>query len=109
MSSRLAGLMVGLVLGSVAAQGAERQGPGEIPVQTTARAPFELPASYGRLAGVAVNSGVHYLYFEGQDGSIRILLVGPRGSIQQARAELQVLSPDVYLMERSHTTQPATE
>lgn len=97
------GVLLGLLIGSTA-YGAYGELSStrleDVRVAAANNAPFEIPREYGRLAGVAVRGEIHHLYFEGADGSIRVVLIGPRGSIQRARNELQLLTPDVFLIPR---------
>lgn len=92
------------VLGLVVASTVQGQEPAESlhekAMETLGRATFAVPPNYGRLAGVVVNSEVHYLYFEDQLGTIRVMLVGPRGAASRARTPLILLSPDVHVVKR---------
>lgn len=95
------GIVLGLALASAAhgePQNANRLE--DVLVTTSNNAAFKLPSEYGRLVSVAVRAEIHHLYFEGPDGTIRIVLVGPRGAIQRARNELQLLTPEVYVIKR---------
>lgn len=101
MKRWLPGLALGLVVGAAAhgePQSADRLK--DVPVTTSNNAAFKLPSDYGRLVSVAVRAEVHHLYFEGEDGTVRIVLIGPRGAIQRARNELQLLTPEVYVIKR---------
>lgn len=98
-------LLVGLVLGMVAASTAQGQEAAgrltEVPFETLVnREAFKLPQRYGRLASVVVSSDVHYLYFEDEAGTIRVILIGPRGAAARSRSQIGLLSPNVYLMKR---------
>ena len=61
-----------------------------------------IPKVYGHLVSVTVSSGVHYLYFEDEKGTIRIVLVGPSSKAQDAQSTdvLNLLSRDVYSIDR---------
>jgi len=98
--------LLGLGFGVMLASTAQGQGLDEkaqlthVTVETFGRTAFKLPKEYGRLVNVVVSSEVHYLYFEDGAGEIRVVLIGPRGAVPRARAPLQLLSPDVYLIKR---------
>ncbi|PIQ84765.1 MAG: hypothetical protein COV75_00555 [Candidatus Omnitrophica bacterium CG11_big_fil_rev_8_21_14_0_20_63_9] len=105
MKRLILGLAAGLMLGAMAygqdddaLQSARLE---EIAVGAGSRATFAVPPEYGRLADVAVNSGVHYLYFEDSQGVIRLVLIGPRGAVPRSRLDVQLLSPQVYVVERA--------
>ena len=107
MKRWLWGVGFGVILGSAAHGETTRHG--DAPIQrleemrvhaTTDQDEFTLPAAYGRLVSVAIRAEVHHLYFEGTDGTVRIVLIGPRGSIQRARSELQLLSSEVHVITR---------
>jgi len=101
MTRWLLGLLLGVVLGSTAHGATPVQRLEEMHVKaTTDQQQFSLPAEYGRLVSVAIRAEVHYLYFEGSDGTLHIVLIGPKGSIQRAKSELQLLSPEVYVITR---------
>jgi hypothetical protein len=92
--------LLGLVVAS-AVQGEEpAESLHETPIETLGRAAFTVPPGYGRLAEVVVESEVHYLYFEDQLGTVRVVLVGPRGAAPRARTPLLLLSPDAYVVKR---------
>ena len=95
------GIIVGLLIGSTAHGDMVRQPLEEVDVKPmTANQQFVLPTSYGRLVNVAMRSEVQYLYFEGADGTIRIMLLGPKGSTQRAKSDLQLLTPEVFVVRR---------
>lgn len=105
MKRWLLGVTLGVVLGSTAYSETPIQRLEEAPVNaTTDQYEFALPAEYGRLVSVAIRAEVHHLYFEGRDGTVRIILVGPRGSVQRARSELQLLTPEVYVIPRGQAS-----
>ena len=115
MKRLLLGLTLGLTLGvllGATAQGAdtpeEQLVLTEMPMGTFGRTPFTVPETFGRLVNVVVSSDVHYLYFEDPLGTIRIVPVGQRGAAQRARAQLQLLSENVFVIERGGTSRPAT-
>lgn len=97
------GLVVGMVLG-VAAVGAAQPEPEAVLRQAAVGAPrgatLAIPPQYGQLVSVAVTSEVHYLYFQDAGGTIRIVLVGAPGAVQRARQGLQLLTNEVYTIER---------
>ncbi len=100
MRRMLIGIAVGLVLGSTA-QGAERlEKFTEDRMQTVNDAAFVIPKQYGRLVNVVVNSEIQHLYFEGDDGTIRIVMIGQRGAVVRTRTPIQLLSPSVYVIRR---------
>lgn len=118
----LVGLACGLALGAAARVTCGATGYGapagartgerlqEVRVTMTNNTPFELPPEFGHLVGVAERGEVHYLYFEDQNnGAIRMVMIGPRGSVQQARTELQLLTADVYLIKRGRGNEPLPE
>lgn len=105
MKRLIMGVAAGLMLGA-AAYGQGNENPEsarleEVAVNAGSRATFAVPPEYGRLADVAVNSGVHYLYFEDSQGVIRLVLIGPRGAVPRSRLDVQLLSPQVYVVERA--------
>jgi len=62
---------------------------------------LSIPPSYGRLVSVVVSSSeVHHLYFQDERGTIRVVLIGPRGALPRARQALQLLSTSVFTLER---------
>lgn len=94
------GVACGLALAS-AAQGEEPATQlTEAPLETIGRAVFNLPTAYGRLVDVVESSEIHHLYFEDNQGVIRVVLIGPRGAAGRARNALQLLSSDVYVIKR---------
>ena len=99
-------VLLGLVCGIALASRAHGDEPpavsrlSEVTVETTGRTPFTLPSRYGRLVNVVVSSEVHYLYFEDPGGTIRIVLIGPRGAVSRSRNQLGLLSPDVAFIKR---------
>ena len=97
----LLGLAIGMMLGSTGhAEELANSKLSELAVETIGHATLKLPERYGRLVDVVVSSEVHYLYFEDQAGTIRVVLVGPRGAVPRSRSQLQLLSPDVYFIKR---------
>lgn len=103
------GLVLGMVLVSTASGEPQGQRLVEVQVNATGNTAFSLPPEYGQLVSVAVKSEVHHLYFQGADGAVRIVLIGPRGSIQKVRSELQLLTPEVYLIKRGRGNEPLPE
>jgi hypothetical protein len=98
-------LALGLVSGLLLASTAHSQEPRiqrleEAEVGTISGTTFAVPAGYGRLVNVVVDSEVHHLYFEDADGTIRVVLVGNRGAAARARNPLQLLTSTVHVIER---------
>ena len=94
------GLILGLMAGSTV-HGQEGVGfLKEVGMETIGRTLFEVPKQYGRLVDVAVSSEIHHLYFQDGAGRIRIVLVGHRGAVQHTRSPIQLLTHDVYVLER---------
>jgi hypothetical protein len=109
MKRLMLGVMLGLLLGSVA-HGEEdplETVLTENPMGTLSRTHFKVPPSYGPLMDVAVSSDVHYLYFQDEFGTIRIVPVGQRAAAQRSRAPIQLLSTDVFVIERGGRSVPA--
>ncbi|MBI4596806.1 MAG: hypothetical protein HY737_00200 [Candidatus Omnitrophica bacterium] len=102
----LMGAALGAALSSLVYAATEREKLQEITVNTVNDAPFIIPPEYGRLVSVVAKSEVQYLYFEASDGTVRIMLVGSRGAIQRASSELQLLTPEVYVMKRADSIPP---
>lgn len=105
----LLGILLGLLLGSTV-QGEEPPQESmltELTMGTFGRTAFKVPESYGSLMQVAVSSDIHYLYFQDGAGTIRIVPVGQRGAVQRSRASLQLLSSDVFVIERGGKSIPA--
>ena len=94
------GLILGLMAGSTVHGQEEMTVLKEAGMETIGRALFEVPKRYGQLVSVAVSSEIHHLYFQDGAGKIRIILVGHRGAVQHARSPIQLLTPDVYVLER---------
>ena len=103
------GLVLGMVLVSTASGEPQGQRLAEVRVNATDNTTFSIPPAFGRLVSVSTRGEVQYLYFEGEDGAIRMVLIGPRGSMQRARTELQLLSPEVYLIKRGRGNEPLPE
>ena len=108
-------LIAGVVLGVLAvssAQAQEHQNDervikfGELAVGPIGGGSFEVPQTFGRLVNVVVSSDIHYLYFEDAAGTVRVMQLGPRGAAQRARNALQLLSPDIFVMERGMGSAP---
>ncbi len=94
------GLILGLMMGATV-HGQERVALlKEVGMETIGSSLFEVPKRYGRLVNVAVSSDIHHLYFQDGSGRIRIVLLGRRGAVQHARAPIQLLTNDVYVLER---------
>jgi hypothetical protein len=100
MTRWLVGLAVGLALGTSAQAEEEVGALSEVAMGTIGRGVFKVPHEYGHLVSVAVSSEVHYLYFEDEAGTIRVVPLGQRGAVQRARAPVHLLSPIVYVIER---------
>ena len=100
MKRLLIGVALGILLGSPAQGDGQVSGLTEVTMETIGRTSFKLPEGYGRLVNVVISSEVHYLYFEDQRGTIRVVLIGPRGAVPRSRAPLQLLSPDIYVITR---------
>ena len=102
MKRVLLGLVCGIALASTAHGEAlpEVTRLSEVTMEASGRQSFTLPSRYGRLVNVVVSSEVHYLYFEDSAGSIRVVLIGPRGATSRSRNQLGLLSPDVALIKR---------
>ncbi len=62
--------------------------------------PAVIPPEYGRLVGVTANDEMHYLFFEDHQGTVRIVLIGPRGAVQRARSGVQLVAPATYVLPR---------
>ena len=106
MKRWVVGVAMGILLGRCAqAADAPAVKLTDVPIETISSGAFSLPQSYGRLASVVISSEVHYLYFEDGAGTVRVLLVGPRGAAQRSRNALQLLSPDVFLLKRGSGTE----
>ena len=102
MKRVLMGLIIGLAVSAVA-YGQEETGMlklTESTVNDVRGGGFKIPQSYGRLVSVVNSAEVHYLYFEDGQGKIRVVLIGQRGAVQRSRNPLQLLTPDVHLIER---------
>lgn len=93
-------LIGGMLCGSAVQAAADRQRFEEVRVLSTTNEPVAIPSEYGRLVGVVAKSEIQYLYFEDTGGAIRIVLIGPRGSAQRARNDLQLLTPEAFLIKR---------
>ena len=93
-------LGLGVLCGSTVQAAADRQHLEEVRMASVTNEPFAIPSGYGHLVSVAVKSEIHYLYFEDATGAVRVVLIGPRGSAQRARNDLQLLTPEVFLMTR---------
>ena len=100
MRRLLMGMVLGVVLSATVYAAVEREALREIAVNTVNDAPFIIPPEYGHLVSVVTKSEVQYLYFEAPDGTVRVMLIGSRGAIQRASSELQLLTPEVYVMKR---------
>ena len=94
------GLVLGLVIGTLVHAEERKARFEEVPISTANNETFQIPPEYGHLVNAAVRADVHYLYFEASDGTVRIVLVGPRGAIQRARNELQLLTPEILVIKR---------
>ena len=105
MKRVLMGLVVGLLLGATA-QGDERQREERLEkledtvIGTVSGGSFAIPERYGRLVNIVINAEVHYLDFEDSAGTIRVVLIGPRGAVQRSRSPLQLLSTEASVIKR---------
>lgn len=63
-----------------------------------------IPREYGKLVSVVESGGVHYLYFQDDDGNVRIFLLGVKGSASRAKVDLEALPHSVYKIPRSEPT-----
>ncbi|MBI3330650.1 MAG: hypothetical protein HYZ96_00900 [Candidatus Omnitrophica bacterium] len=99
------GVILGVALASAAQGQEEADRLTETPMETVGRTAFSVPKAYGRLAAVVERSEIHHLYFEDGQGVIRVVLLGPRGAAARARNALQLLSSDVYVIERGHAVE----
>ena len=101
------GLLAGLAL-SAAAHGEEAEVGtlklNQNTVQNIRGNRFQVPQSYGKLVSVVNDSDIHYLYFEDAQGQIRVVQIGLRGAVQRSRNPLQLLTPDVHVIERDPNT-----
>ena len=102
MKRLVIGLALGVLLGSSAHAEVEKVKLEEVAMTSINNEALEIPNEYGRLVNAALRADVHYLYFEAPDGSVRVVLIGPRGAIQRTRNELQLLTPEVLLIKRGH-------
>ncbi len=97
------GLMIGITI-TAAGVGAAPPESEEPLRETAVGAPrgttLAIPPQYGSLVGVVMSSDVHHLYFQDARGTIRILLIGAPGAVQRARQKLQLLTNEVYTIER---------
>ena len=100
------GLILGLMAGSTVHGQDEVALLKEVGMETIGSTLFEVPRQYGRLVNVAVSSDIHHLYFQDGAGRIRIVLLGRRGAVQRARAPIQLLTSDVYVIERDLSNAP---
>ena len=94
------GLILGLMMGSTVHGQEGVTVLNDVGMESVGSALFEVPKRYGRLVNVAVSSDIHHLYFQDGAGRIRIVLLGRRGAVQHARAPIQLLTSDVYVLER---------
>ena len=105
MKRVLMGLVLGMLVGATA-QGEERPREERLEkledavIGTVSGGSFTIPERYGRLVNVVVNSEIHHLYFEDGAGTIRVVLLGPRGAVQRSRNPLQLLSTDAFVIKR---------
>ena len=105
----LLGVLLGLAIGTTAhgEEAPQESVLSEMTMGTFGRTAFKVPESFGRLVQVAVSSDIHYLYFEDEAGTIRIVPVGQRVAAQRSRAPLQLLSAGVFVIERGGKSIPA--
>ena len=64
-------------------------------------ATVSIPKEYGKLVSVVESNGIHYLYFQDDEGNIRIFLLGIKGSASRAKTDLEALPHSVYKISRS--------
>ena len=76
---------------------------------TRRQSKLTIPKEYGKLISVVENNGIHYLYFQDDQGNIRIFLIGVKGSASRARVELEALPHNVYLIPRSASEESQEE
>ena len=107
MTRWLIGLML-VAVGAAAARAAEPARLSDESVETIDHTLLTIPRDYGRLINVVLSNEVHYLYFEDEAGTIRMVLVGPRGALPRARTPFQLLSPDVKVIKRSSAAAPTS-
>ena len=100
------GLILGLMMGSTVHGQDEVSVLEDVGMQTVGSTLFAVPKQYGRLVNVAVSSEIHHLYFQDGAGKIRVVLLGRRGSVQHARSPIQLLTHDVYVLERDLSDAP---
>ena len=105
----LLGVLLGLVVGATVhgEEVPQESVLNEMTMGTFGRTTFKVPESFGRLVQVAVSSDIHYLYFQDDAGTIRIVPVGQRGAGQHSRAPIQLLSTSVFVIERGGKSIPA--
>ena len=112
-------LIAGVMLGALAVSAAHAQDEHgeederavkieELMVGPVGGGTFAVPPSYGRLVNVVVSSDIHYLYFEDGTGTIRVLQIGVRSASQRARSPLQLLTPNIMVLERGMKSAPET-
>lgn len=97
----LAGVVIGVVVGWTVQGAAQTEHVLEqVSVPASRGAVLVIPPEYGTLVSVTQSSEVQHLYFEDANGAIRIILLGPQGAAQRAKHGLELLSSDVYVIER---------
>ncbi len=55
-----------------------------------------IPKEYGKFVSVVESGGVHYLYFQDEEGTIRIVLLGIKGIASRSKVDLEALPHSVY-------------
>src|SRR3989338_3628864 len=60
-----------------------------------------IPKDYGKLVSVVESGGVHYLYFQDEEGPFRIVFVGIKGTASRSKVDLEALPHSVYKISRS--------
>lgn len=62
-----------------------------------------IPKEYGKLVSIVESSGVHYLYFQDEEGAIRIVLLGIKGIASRSKVDLEALPHSVYKITRDES------
>lgn len=59
-----------------------------------------IPKSYGRLAAVSIEHGAHHMFFEAEDGTIRVVIASRPEKRSTAKHKLVVPERKVFLFNR---------